>query len=441
MGNFEINIFYAYFQGALLLQSVIFLLIFLKYGKKQFLYYMLYLLLLATYYAINASETLLGISGKHPAILFLLKYLNMPLVMLFNVFYLYFISAFLGLKQYRNIFLVVKLLLGIIAASFVAYIVFRFLHAPVNIIFNIVNISGLIGGFLLACMIVKQKVPYGKFIAAGILFYTTTSIASALTIMMRKSNPAVTFAETPLLYVKTGVLADMILYFIALISKWVNTEKELALSAIEAELKVSNERDRIRRDFHDEIGASLSGIAMYSHLGKEQIRTLNLTEAEKSLTIMQQTSTDIVDKLNDIVWLINPVQDTLKKLVQRLEEYAGNMAAIKNIQVKITAPEQFSTKKLSVENRRNMYLFCKEAINNAVKYSGATLLNLTVKESNHLLEISISDNGKGFDADSVKRGNGLDNMQKRATELGAAFNLQSKPGEGCSITLQVKITQ
>jgi signal transduction histidine kinase len=96
---------------------------------------------------------------------------------------------------------------------------------------------------------------------------------------------------------------------------------------------------------------------------------------------------------------------------------------------------------LPAENRYQLYLFCKEAINNAVKYSEATLLELTVKESNSQLEITLSDNGKGFDVDATKRGNGLNNMQKRADELGADFNIQSKPGSGSAISLKLKITQ
>jgi signal transduction histidine kinase len=93
-----------------------------------------------------------------------------------------------------------------------------------------------------------------------------------------------------------------------------------------------------------------------------------------------------------------------------------------------------------VGSRRNIYLFCKEAINNAVKYSNATLLELTIKERDGRLEFSVSDNGKGFDAVMVRRGNGLENMQKRADEIGAKLVLQSKENEGASVSLQCKIT-
>jgi two-component system, NarL family, sensor histidine kinase UhpB len=202
-----------------------------------------------------------------------------------------------------------------------------------------------------------------------------------------------------------------------------------------------SERLRISSELHDEVGATLSGISMYSHLTKEQMKHAQTAAVEKSLNIMQESSGDMVNKLNDIVWLLNPVQDTLQKLIQRLEEYAGEMTAIKNMKFQTAVPDQFLAQSLPVESRRNIYLFCKEAINNAVKYSEAGLLGLTVKENSNLLEVIISDNGKGFDVESVKRGNGLDNMQKRADELGADFNIQSKHCEGCVVSLKLKITQ
>ena len=209
------------------------------------------------------------------------------------------------------------------------------------------------------------------------------------------------------------------------------------IKSIEA---LNKERLRISQELHDEVGATLSGISMYSHLTKEQLKHAQTNEVEKSLNIMQQSAGDMVKKLNDIVWLINPGQDTLQKLIQRLSEFASDMAAIKNMQLKILVPQQFSNQILPVESRRNIYLFCKEGITNAVKYSEATLLQLTIKEDNQFLDITISDNGKGCNIETVRRGNGLNNMEKRADELGADFSIQSEAGEGCLITLKVKIT-
>lgn len=204
---------------------------------------------------------------------------------------------------------------------------------------------------------------------------------------------------------------------------------------------VMQERLRISRELHDEVGGTLSGISMYSHLVKEQIKANRTEEIEKSLSIMQQSSDDMVNRLSDIVWLINPDQDSLQKLVERLEEYAGDMAAVKSMQVRITVPGNIAELRLSVERRRNIYLFCKEAINNAVKYSEGSLLELTIQKTGEKLEFSVSDNGKGFDTVMVRRGNGLENMQKRADEIGAKLILHSKLNEGAMVSMQCEITQ
>jgi len=148
----------------------------------------------------------------------------------------------------------------------------------------------------------------------------------------------------------------------------------------------------------------------------------------------------MVNKLSDIVWLVNPEQDSLRKLIQRLEEYARDMAAIKNMQVKINLPEHLHEHSLPMESRRNIYLFGKEAINNAVKYSNGTLIELNIKATNGVLEFLITDNGKGFNVEDVKRGNGLNNMQKRADEIHAKLTVQSKQDEGSLVSMQIKIT-
>ena len=126
--------------------------------------------------------------------------------------------------------------------------------------------------------------------------------------------------------------------------------------------------------------------------------------------------------------------------MQKLEEYAMEMAMVKNIKVQVNAPESLAELQLPVESRHNIYLLCKEAINNAVKYSHASLLELSVHHFDHVIEFTIRDNGKGFDMATVKKGNGLINMQKRADEVAAILSVQSVPQQGTVISLQYKIT-
>ncbi len=205
--------------------------------------------------------------------------------------------------------------------------------------------------------------------------------------------------------------------------------------------QMMQERLRISRELHDELGSTLSGIAMYSHLTREQIKNAQPGDVEKSLSIIQQSAGDMVNKLSDIVWLINPGQDSLQQLLQKLEEYVNEMAAAKKIKVLSKFPEYLAHNTLSIESRRNMYLVFKEAINNAVKYSNASLLQLEAKQEDGHIEISLQDNGDGFDVETVKRGNGLNNIQQRAKDAGAQLKINSEKGRGTSIALSVKITQ
>jgi len=204
---------------------------------------------------------------------------------------------------------------------------------------------------------------------------------------------------------------------------------------------VLNERLRISRELHDELGSTLSGILMYSHLTREQIHATKTEEVEKSLNNIQQSAGEMVEKLSDIVWLVNPEKDSLQKLIERLEQYAEDMAIIKGMEVKIAISPKLTNINLPVESRRNIYLFCKEAINNAVKYSNANVIELNMKETeNRKIEISVTDDGKGFDTAKVRNGNGLINMQQRAEDLGSKYSLQTFPGSGTKISLTFKIT-
>ena len=204
---------------------------------------------------------------------------------------------------------------------------------------------------------------------------------------------------------------------------------------------VLNERLRISRELHDELGSTLSGILMYSHLTREQIYATKTEEVEKSLNNIQQSAGEMVEKLSDIVWLVNPEKDSLQKLIERLEQYAEDMAIIKGMEVKIAISPKLANINLPVESRRNIYLFCKEAINNAVKYSQANVIELHMHETdNRKIEISVTDDGKGFNIGKVRNGNGLINMRQRAEDTGGEYSLQTFPGRGTKISLIFKIT-
>jgi len=210
--------------------------------------------------------------------------------------------------------------------------------------------------------------------------------------------------------------------------------KTLQAQLIETE-KI-NERLRVSQELHDDIGSTLSGIVLYSHLAENQIQSRHTNEVERSLNMIQQSANDMVNKLSDIIWSVNPEHNSIRNLFQKLKEYAAEIGAAKNIKVTADSPESLAELQLPVKIRHNVYLLFKEAINNAVKYSDASLLQLSVHYSDHSVDFAISDNGKGFDITTVKTGNGLMNMKKRANDNHAKFCLQSITQKGTLISLQ-----
>ena len=162
-------------------------------------------------------------------------------------------------------------------------------------------------------------------------------------------------------------------------------------------------------------------------------------EAEHSLDIMQKSAGEMVTKLSDIVWLINPDQDTIHQLFDRLEDYAQQMTAAKSMSIQMEISPSISAHHLPLDARRNIYLFFKEAINNAAKYSEGQRIQIKVEEIGSKIHFSIKDDGKGFDEMTVRKGNGLINMQNRAVEANSIFQIESIPGHGTTIELQYQL--
>lgn len=244
-----------------------------------------------------------------------------------------------------------------------------------------------------------------------------------------------------LLYVELGIFFEFLFLNYGLIYKTRMIQKENMQFEVDKQVELYKQRMRISNDLHDEVGATLSGLSMYSQITKDQMKSKDIEKVEHSLNIMQQSAAEMVDKLSDIVWAVNPDQDSLEKLLQKLEEYAQEMGQAKNIKVRTIIANDLGIIKLSMDARRNIYLLCKEAINNAVKYSRCSQLFLKAETCGNTISFIIEDNGVGFDLHEVKRGNGIDNMKRRANELNTILQIDSATGHGTRIFLGKEIPQ
>jgi signal transduction histidine kinase len=174
-------------------------------------------------------------------------------------------------------------------------------------------------------------------------------------------------------------------------------------------------RQSIAADLHDEVGSSLSSIYMLSEMA-----SANPTAGSQQKEMLHKVtsySKETMDKMSDIVWMIKQDTEDGKDLQERMQRFLYEMCSSKGI-IHHFEGELLQSLKPSTEQKKAIYLIFKEAVNNALKYASAEHIQVTISKQQNLVEMKISDDGKGFVAASGNQGNGLMNMQNRARELG-----------------------
>jgi len=198
-------------------------------------------------------------------------------------------------------------------------------------------------------------------------------------------------------------------------------------------MKAMELRSRIAADLHDDVGSSLSSIHLLS-----QMAAMKSPQNVEQIEVLQRMSTnarETMEKMGDIVWMIKPTDHEGVSLEQRIERFLYELCSARNIDYSFTGAALLGNIRLSMEQKREVYLFIKEAINNSAKYSCGGRIDLHIEPENKDLRIAISDNGNGFEPAQISTGNGLNNMKKRANALHGSFSLQSSPGKGTKIIL------
>ncbi|MEO5942902.1 MAG: tetratricopeptide repeat protein [Ferruginibacter sp.] len=196
-------------------------------------------------------------------------------------------------------------------------------------------------------------------------------------------------------------------------------------------------RNDISRNLHDDIGASLSNINILNELTKRNVA--NPAKANVYLSKAGDDIQRISESLSDIVWNINPQYDDLDNLFVRMKRYAADMLDGKNIDATLSFPDESEKITMPMDQRRDFYLIFKEAVNNLAKYSNATKANVEVSYFHNLIHMLVQDNGKGFDMESVRLGNGLQNIKQRAEKWKADIHIESGDGNGTKILMNMKI--
>ena len=197
--------------------------------------------------------------------------------------------------------------------------------------------------------------------------------------------------------------------------------------------KVQIIRNNIASDLHDDIGSTLNSISIYSEVAKQQAG-----KDIPALELIGVNSRKIIESMSDIVWTINPENDSFEKIIIRMRSFAYQLLRVKKVEYTFEVDEKLNSIALPMQVRKNFYLVFKEAITNVVKYSEASRVSIDLFEKNKIIMLRIRDNGKGIPVNAQTLGNGLMNMTRRAKEISAELNIISANDGGTEIELMLK---
>lgn len=244
-------------------------------------------------------------------------------------------------------------------------------------------------------------------------------------------------------YVLLGVAIIVILLLIGLWSRSRFREKankriiKAHEDLLESERQRENEavRTRIARDIHDDIGSGLTKIAMLSNEAKRKVQA----EADELHTTLDRITThsrSVSAALSDIVWSVDPAQDSSAELVHHANHVAHRLLDDAGMRHELSFEHTEPGHPVSPSTKHHVMMVMKEAINNALKYAEAQRITVRLTAGAGRFELLVQDDGKGFDPLAAARaGNGMRNMDERAKALGAGFTLTAASGQGCTIAM------
>jgi ligand-binding sensor domain-containing protein/signal transduction histidine kinase len=258
-------------------------------------------------------------------------------------------------------------------------------------------------------------------------FWNATGASLAIQVL-----PAFWQTKTFLALVIAGFLAATVglVYYIS------TQRLQRQLATMRQHEALEKERARIARDLHDQLGANLTQVALLGEMAESDKDLPG--EVESHARQICQTARDTTHALDEIVWTVNPSNDTLDGLLNYVCKYAQDYFALAGLRYRLEAPSELPNTPISPELRHNVFLVAKEAINNVVKHAQATEAVVRLALEPGFVKLEIEDNGKGLggmDEKAASLRNGLRNMRKRMEDVGGSFVLAAAPAGGTLVRL------
>ena len=445
-GNIISQTFQISFYAVVLFQAVFISIQWYIIRRPDYLYYLAYMISLVPYY-LSHSEQALGFPvffSYHPD---LRIYFDKPMLVILFLTYTHFARQFIDVHLLApKLDNFVKRLVAIFVAIGVFVCSFMFLTGKMVvteilllIFFSVlfVNIA-----WVLYKLIRAASTQLNYFMIAGTICIITGSVLSTILFAtndlqfhqkhMLPSFPSQFFILMELLIFTTGLSHKTTL---------LERQKKEAEQKLNEELLAKQQlRQQIADNLHDDMGATLSSISIYASVAKRMLTDGNSEQIRHYLQRIYQDSNDMMTGLRDMVWTIKPGIDTFGELWDKMNDHAKPLLSARGIQINFEAQPELFTIQLGAVQRRNIYLVFKEAVNNVVKYSRCSVVNVEARIQSGAIVVTIIDNGVGFTTQSKGKGMGLLSMPHRLSEINGHFEIHSSENVGTSVKITLPIT-
>ena len=445
--------------GALLMLGIFHFTIYLQQNDKAFRNYSLYLLMMAGFNIVRLLDARL--TNYYPLSYYNVETLDPLFSNLAFLMYVNFLGVILnitplekfyykcwkGLQLFVTSFLLLYLLLRItrdqfklantvitvascVSMGFGLVMTFRLLRLRKEIFYQLIiagtifSVSGVIAGLIVNIFVYKENLAFG-----GLFFLEPSMMVEAI------------FLSAALGYRLKMAFREKEIFQKTLLEE---TKKREALALqtaqlLRQELDIKEMQNSISKDLHDDVGASLSSLQIYSSLAT-MLMDNNPEEAKKMLKQLSANTNEVMENIDNIVWAMQPTDNEIHTLEARIKNFGYNLLTVKEIACNYlfdTSIEQACDK---ATIRKNILLIAKEAINNIAKYSNAKHAEISLTKKNEEIILLVQDDGIGFDHNSCKKGNGLVNISSRTKAMGGIAYITSKPGAGTSIACHIPVT-
>jgi signal transduction histidine kinase len=403
-------------------------------------HYVLYILVNVLYFTNMSSFESERIDVLPNWFLLLRYYLSIPLLIGSYIIYTYFSLAFLQLAQKDPVSEKwLKRFIVWYTALFVTAII-SYSFANSNFIF------GLRSVLLIGCMpvgIASVVLVYMRLKNQLVRIFTIGSLLFALGSIMgfvvAGAKPGWLMQHFPfnrwIFFTQLGIMLEMFMFF----SSFAYRNKTIAEEEKAAQMRLLLIRNNIAKDLHDELGSTLTSIKILADVSLRNMDRDN-GKSRQLLQQIQEQSTQMQQGMSDIVWAIEPSNDKLENMGIRMREFTTQLLEPKGIATQFSISQEALRKKIGTQQRKDLFLIFKEAVNNIAKYANCQQAKIELSGDADSIHLHILDDGQGFDTNKITSSNGLRNMKARATDLNGLLSIASQPNKGTHIHLHFPCT-